>query len=498
MYYVARLTFLLLLATAVALRAAEPAVWGFEQVRALAAARAAAPYKYDVPPLPPSLAKLSYDDLRCIEFNANRAIGRAENLPFRLMMYHLGGPLQREGVSLHLVEERHAVPLLFDPQMFHYHQVPVKLAELTNTLDFAGFRVLNQLNQPGKFDELISFLGASYFRALGKRQFYGTSARGLAINSCCEEQEEFPRFVAFWIERPQTNATCISFDALLDSYSVSGAYHFTVTPGADTTVDVRCVLFARRPLLRYGLGTLTSMFWFGENTDNRPADFRPEVHDTDGVLLARGDDTWVWRPLRNTPCLQEERLFARHPKGFGLLQRDRRYTSYEDIEANYHKRPSVWVEPIGDWGFGYVMLAELTTANEYGDNIVAYWQPGAELKPDAPLEAAWRLHWYLDNHAWPPLARTVNTFISGRRVVLDFVGGELSFDPADEPVPDIKLQQGVLRGLHVQYNPEIRGWRVGFEVQNTMAGRVETLQVTLRDRTGRAVSETWTYPLVTH
>ena len=497
MYFVARLFFLFATAAVVSLRAADPA-WNFDQVCTQAAARAAMPYQESATLLPPPRERLSYDELRCIEYDANQSVWRAENLPFRLMMYHLGGPLQKQGVSLNLVENDQGRPLPFDAKTFLYHQIPVNTAELTNTLGFAGFRVLHQLNQPGKFDEIVSFLGASYFRALGKGQFYGTSARGLAVNSCCEEREEFPRFVAFWVARPEANATNIVIDALLDSVSVCGAYHFNVIPGADTIVDVRCVLFARRPLARYGLGTLTSMYWFGENTVDHYGDFRPEVHDTDGVLLARGDGLWVWRPLRNPPYLQEERLTARHPLGFGLLQRDRRYTSYEDIEANYHKRPSVWVEPVGDWGFGYVMLAELPTWNEYGDNIVAYWQPSFELKPGAPLEAAWRLHWYMDNPAWPPLARTVNSFVSGHRVVLDFAGRGLLTDPKSEPVPDITVSQGRLQGLHVLVNPEIRGWRVGFEVRDTMAGKLTTMQVVLRDKAGCALSETWTYPLVTH
>ena len=467
-------------------------------MRELAAERAAVPYQESTAVLPPSLDRLCYDEMRCIEYDASQAIWRAENLPFRLMMFHLGGPLHKQGVSLNVVANGHAAPLPFDPKAFCYHQIAVNTAELTNTLEFAGFRVLNQLNKPRKFDELISFLGVSYFRALGRGQFYGTSARGLAVNSCCEEKEEFPRFVSFWIAQPAADATNIVIDALLDSISVCGAFRFTVQPGEDTIVDVRCVLFARHPLTRYGLATLTSMYWFGENTVNHQGDFRPEVHDTDGLLLARGDGSWLWRPLRSPQSLQEQRLLARHPRGFGLLQRDRRYTSYEDIEANYHKRPSVWVEPVGDWGQGYVMLAELPAWNEYGDNIVAYWQPSAELKPGAPMEAAWRLHWYTDNPAWPPLARTVNSFVAGRRVVLDFSGQGLSFDPEDEPVPDITLDQGKLHGLHMLVNPEIRGWRVGFEVLDTVAGKPVMLQVVLRDKTGRALSETWTYPLVTH
>ena len=491
----------LFLMEAVSLRAADSVsnvVSNFEQVRALAAARAAIPFDESRTPLPPSLDRLFYDDLRCIEYDNNQAIWRTDKLPFRLMMYHLGGPLQKQGVSLNVVENSKVSPLPFSSQMFLYHQVPVNTNELSEMRDFAGFRVLNTLNKQRKFDELISFLGVSYFRALGRGQYYGTSARGLAVNSCCEEKEEFPRFVAFWITKPDAGATNLVIDALMDSISVCGAYRFTVQPGEDTVVDVKCVLFARHPLTRFGLGALTSMYWFGETTVNHQGDFRPEVHDADGLLLARGDGSWVWRPLRNPPALQESRLLARHPRGFGLLQRDRRFTSYEDIEANYHKRPSVWVEPVGDWGQGYVMLAELPAWNEYGDNIVAYWQPSFELKPGTPLEVAWRLHWYMDQPAWPPLARAINSFVAGRKVVLDFAGGDLSFDPEVEPLPDITLDQGKLHGVHLLVNPETRGWRLGFEVLDTMAGRPVTLSVILRDKAGHALSETWTYPLVTH
>ncbi|MEI6212063.1 MAG: glucan biosynthesis protein [bacterium] len=492
------LSLILLVMLAIGSLRAEDTTSNFARVCELAAARAAAPFQESAAPLPLALDRLCYDDIRCIEYDQSQTIWRAENLPFRMMMYHLGGPLLKQNIALHMVANGQSAPVMFDPKMFLYHQIPVNTAELPNTLGFAGFRLLNPLNIPDKYDELISFLGVSYFRALGKGQIYGTSARGLAVDSCCEEKEEFPRFISFWVSRPAANATNIVIDALLDSVRVCGAYRFTVQPGEDTIVDVQCVLYARHKLTRYGLGTLTSMYWFGENTVNHQGEFRPEVHDADGLLLARGDGTWYWRPLRNPASLQEQRLLAKSPLGFGLLQRDRRYTSYEDIEANYHKRPSVWVEPVGDWGFGYVMLAELPAWNEYGDNIVAYWQPSAALVPGKPLEAAWRLHWYMDNPVWPPLARTINSFVAGRRVVLDFAGGRFNRKSTGEPVPDITLDQGKLHGLHLLANPEIQGWRLGFEVLDTIAGKPVSVQVVLRDKAGNPLSETWTYPLVTH
>jgi glucans biosynthesis protein len=485
-----------LLASAV-LRAAGPG-WDFEQVRKLAAERASRPFDDPPPALPSCLTTLGYDELRCIEYRREQAIWHAENLPFRLMMYHLGGPHLPHGVALNVVAGGESRPLPFQPSYFLYHEIAKKVlpSDLTNVTQFAGVRALCRLNAPDRFDELISFLGASYFRALGRDLVYGSSARGFYIDRNGAEPEEFPRFVAFWADRPAPGDNRLDFLALLDGASVCGAFGFRVTPGEDTTVAVRAALYARRPLSRYGLGPLTSMYWHGETGTNRFGDFRPEVHDADGLLIQAADGSWIWRPLRNDPCLRVAEYPLPAVRGFGLLQRDRRYTSYEDIEARYHRRPSVWVEPGAGWGAGRVRLLEWPTHTEYADNIVACWQPDRPLEPGRPQEVFWTLHWYADNPAWPPLARAVNSFVTGRRVRLDFAGPGL---PADDrgpaPLADIVTDNGRVSGLHVTRGADTGWWRAGFDVVPDEPWRCNEVQAVLRDAAGRALSETWTYQL---
>ncbi len=470
------------------------ASWDFAQVRDIAAARASAPYDDRTPALAPSLAGLSYDQMRCIEFVREKAIWYADPLPFRLMMYHKGGALA-QGVALSLVQGDQAKPLPFAPDYYLYHQVPVVVSELGTNTDFAGFRVLAPLNGPGRWDELISFLGASYFRALGRGHVYGTSARGLSVNAAYGGPEEFPRFVAFWVHRPEPGSAALDIDALMDSPNVTGAYAFRITPGTDTTIRVRAVLFARRRVSRYGLGALTSMFWHGENSPSRCGDFRPEVHDADGLLVAMSDGSWVWKPLKNEPVLRATEIADSHPRGFGMLQRDRQYLNYQDLEALSHRRPSVWVEPQGDWGEGMVRLAELPSNDEFTDNIVAGWQPATSLVPGHPFEAAWVLHFYTENPAWSPLARVINTYVMGHRVLIDFNGPGLSSDPLEQPQVEIASDNGPIQKLHVTLNTEAGGWRIGFDAPPADPARLVNLRAVVRDPAGRALSETWMYRL---
>lgn len=489
-----RFYFLVLLSVATALRAADGA-WTFDRLCTMAAERAAAPYHDDSTPAPATLARLSYDDLCNIAYRHDAAIWRTEKLPFRLMMYFPGG-LHSQSVSLNLLEDGQARHQSFDPALFDFRQVVVATNEISATLDYAGFRVHHELNRPGVFDELISFLGASYFRALGKGQTYGASARGIALRPAAGSAEEFPRFTAFWVERPERKADELRLFALLDGPSVCGAYQFVLKPGEDTTVQVRAVLFARKELTNHGIGTLTSMFWHGKNSPDRCGDFRPEVHDSDGLLVADGDGTWRWRPLQNVAAVRDTNLPLGHLQGFGLLQRERHFSSYQDTEALYHHRPSVWVEPTGDWGAGRIRLTELPAHGEYGDNVVACWEPVQPLIPGKPLNAAWTLHWFMEDHMQPTMARCVNTFVAGRRVLLDFAGGELR-GTDDKPVAaDVSFDNGAIRNLHVIATPDVGGWRVGFDVVPAETNRMSALTVTLRAATGgRILSETWMYQL---
>ena len=459
---------------------------------------AAAPYQAPDHTLPHALQKLNYDDLRNIRFDPKAAIWRMERLPFQLQFFHRGGP-QAGRIAVNCIEDGRVEPISFSKNLFNYSQVQLE-GRLPDDIDFSGFRIHYPLNSIEYLDELVAFQGASYFRALGKGLHYGISARGLAINVTGQTPEEFPEFTEYWIEKPDSRADRITLYALLNSVSLTGAYQITLIPGQDTVMEITAILFARRTVDGLGAAPLTSMFWFGENSSSHHGDFRPEVHDSDGLLIHTGANEWLWRPLSNEGRIKISCFSDEAPRGFGLFQRDRAFANYEDLEAFYQNRPSVWVEPGSDWGKGEIRLVELPTNTEYADNIVAYWMPAVPLTPEKPLEFSYRLHWFTDNPALPPLAHTVATRIgtgarssSGKKFVLDFsqIPG-LSPRNADDILPVISLTNGRLNGAHLQHNGPDNTWRVFFEVDPVDPSLPVEIRCFLQS-TGIPRSETWTY-----
>src|SRR5690606_28306652 len=193
------------------------------------------------------------------------------------------------------------------------------------------------------------------------------------------------------------------------SSDLAGAYRFVVQPGEQTLVDVEAKVYLREPVGKLGVAPLTSMFFFGENSPERPPDFRPEIHDSDGLLLNDGTGEWLWRPLENPRTLTVSSFRLVSPKGFGLLQRDRDFANYQDLETRQETRPSAWVTPAGDWGTGHVELIEIPTLQDIHDNIVAFWVPDALPPPGEPFEFAYRLSWYGNDPQRPPGGRAVAT-----------------------------------------------------------------------------------------
>ncbi|MFP2912646.1 glucan biosynthesis protein, partial [Pyxidicoccus sp. 3LFB2] len=389
-----------------------------------AKALAARPYQEPRQALPEAYARLSYDAYRDIRYRNDKAWWRDEGLPFQAQFFHPGF-LYPAPVVVNVVRDGQAEPVRFSPELYTYGSL-VPAPPLAKADGFAGLRVTHPLNREGHFDEVLSFLGASYFRALGQGNVYGLSARGVAIDTALPRPEEFPSFRELWLERPAPGADRVVVHALLDGPSVTGAYRFTLVPGARTVLEVEVTLFARKAVEQLGLAPLTSMYAFGENDRGSSEDFRPEVHDSDGLFVWTGEGEQLWRPLQNPTRLSVSSFRARAPRAFGLLQRDTVFSSYEDLEARYELRPSAWVEPVGDWGPGTVRLVELPTPNEFHDNIVAFWVPDAPLKPGTPLKAAYRLHWGAVS-PWPATASfvTATRIAAGdtagaRRFVLDF------------------------------------------------------------------------------
>jgi glucans biosynthesis protein len=355
------------------------------------------------------LRSLTYDDYRRIVFKPEAAIWANSALPFQLQLFHPGF-LHTRPVGLHLVSDGMARRLAFTTDLFNYHDSPVDVGQL-NASGYAGFRVHHPINTADRYEEFLVFLGASYFRGVGKDQFYGLSARGLAVNTVGEGDEEFPVFSDFWIERPDAGSDEVIIHALLDSPSVTGAYQFTVLPGDQTRIEVDAHLYPRRDRPRVGIAPLTSMFLFDATNRTLVDDFRTAVHDSDGLYIHQANGERIWRPLANPPSVDVSSFGTTdtQPKSFGLLQRHQAFDRCNDNEARYDKRPSLWIEPLGDWGTGHVELFEIPTVVEYQDNIVAYWQPLEGLQAGKEYHYRYRMHWGDVSPFEPTQGRVIET-----------------------------------------------------------------------------------------
>jgi len=475
----------------------------FETVAAKARQLAGQPYKAPSQQLPRELRELTYERYREIEFRPERSPWRNTKGPFELSFFHEGMVFDQP-VRINEVVGNDVREFRFDPSAFNYGPHKVDAGKLKG-LGFAGLRILYPLNGKRK-DELASFLGASYFRALGKDQWYGLSARGLAVDTALNSGEEFPRFVEYWIERPGPNDKEITLYALMDSRRMSGAYRFVIKPGAETAMEVKARLFLRENVTKLGLAPLTSMYLFGENQPSQNTDFRPEVHDSDGLSIHLGTGEWVWRPLVNPKRLLVTSFASTNPLGFGLMQRDRSFDNYQEIGAWYERRPSGWIEPRGNWGSGRVELVQIPTPDETNDNIVAYWVPDIPPRPKQPFDYEYRLLWQRDGEARPPLSWVTQTRLgqgltrksddTSFSLVVDFEGPALKRLAAETRVDAVVSADAnaELLKTSVQRNEATGGWRMTL----TMRRKEETKPVEMRGylRNGNTtLSETWSYIL---
>ena len=461
---------------------------GFESVQSRARDLANKPYvAQSRENLPAWMNELTYDQRRDIRFNPNQALWSTEKLPFRAMFLHPG--LSPESVTLNEFTSSHQQQIRLSEAFFNYGPLILKHGDLPADGGFSGFRIHAPLNRPDFYDELVVFQGTSYYRALGKNQHYGLSSRGIAVNTGIEgtdgsegPKEEFPSFREFWLRKPQENDTQAVFYALLDGPSYSGAYQFKVAPGNTTIVDVKAVLFARSAVQRLGIAPMSSMFWFGENSRRRFDDFRPEVHDSDGLSIRTGSGERLWKPISNDSGKLDFTFFDMDKcDGFGLLQRDRRFSAYEDGEAAYNQRPSLWIEPTSDWGSGRVMLMEIPTTSEHHDNTVAMWEPARTPQPGDRVEFSYRQHWTMDEDPSQADGHVVATRTGicigqpeQRTMTVEFVGNALS-QPSDIPLTPLVQAVGAgadrvkIQGVTVQSMPEGR-YRVAFQIAPSAEG----------------------------
>ncbi len=472
------------------------AAFGFNDVRALAEGLAGSNYQANDLVLPEKLRSLDVPTYQQIKYRDEEALWRDDHSRFRVVFRHLGSYYTRP-IRVNVVDRGHVLEVPYRQELFDYGAEGFS-QDLPPDLGFAGLTLHYAEDGPVHFPEIATFHGASYFRLLGRDQQYGLSARGLAVDTALPKGEEFPLFREFWLEKPAPGADEIRLYALLDSPSITGAYEFTLHPGVVAVAEVKSVLFPRRGIEKLGIAPLTSMFMFGENKGRQFDDFRPELHDSDGLLINNGSGEWLWRPLSNHKTLQISAFLDENPRGFGLFQRDLNFEHYQDLDDRYHKRPSTWVEPTSPWGPGHIELIEIPSDHVDNDNVVAFWVPDAPAEVGRPIELSYRLHSQLDQPRRPPLGRVEATRIGpsqgngGRRFVLDFKGGRL-----DELAPDanlraiVKAHQGELGPVELRHNRELGGWRLAFDLFPN--GEPLCEMRALLDLNQEEVTEIWTY-----
>ncbi len=460
---------------------------------------------------PEALRALNFGQYQQIQQKRENYFWNASNTPFQLKFNHLGMQFNTP-VNIHEIDAQGVRDVSFDPATFDYGTLGLD-ASVLEGLGFAGFRVLHAINNPDKRDdEIASFLGATYFRMVGRGQVYGASARGLAIDTAQPTGEQFPRFTDFWISRPSSRDDFLTVYALMDSPSVTGAYRFVIRPGEDTVADVRAQLYFRNSVAKLGIAPLTSMFLYGSNQPSATPNFRPEIHDSDGLAIRSGSEH-IWRPLNNPRRLSVSSFQVDQLRGFGLMQRGRGFGRYEDLDDRYELRPSVWVEPMGEWGKGRVELVEIPTADETNDNIVAFWVPAEVPAIGEPLQVEYRLHWTRNdiafhdpNLGWVAQTRRSPGEVRGDNLIrrpdgtiafqIDFRGTVLEdLDPATPVVADASSNGNAeIVQATVVRNPVTRGYRLSLRIKPKDPAKAVELRAFLKAGE-MTLSEVWSYQL---
>jgi glucans biosynthesis protein len=456
--------------------------------------------------LPGVIASLDWDQYEAVRFRRRHALWADDGLAFRVEFFPRG-LYYRDRVRMYEVVGGQAREIGFRSDWFELKARGLAVSALPQDLGFAGFRLYFHTDWNA---DLAAFLGASYFRAVSGTKQYGLSARGLAIDTGLPRPEEFPVFKAFWFERPDKGSYLVTVYALMDSPSVAGAYRFTIAPGPSLIMDVDAALYPRREIERLGVAPMSSMFLCGENDHRIDDDWRPQIHDSDGLALWTGAGERIWRPLVNPGNIRVNSYFDLDPQGFGLMQRDRNFDHYQDDWAFYERRPSLWVEPRKvanrGWGKGAVQLLEIPSNDETRDNIAAYWRPAGKPQPGQELLFAYRLHWSSKGFRDPGVAHVAATRtgiggILGRkrtyfswRFVVDFAGGDLKLPGKKSEVePVITASRGLIELSSARPLEEIAGYRAMFDLK-PVDDSVEPVDLRLYLRLGaQTLSETWSY-----
>jgi len=474
----------------------------FAVLRKTAQSLAAKPYVEEKPPVPDVVSKIDFDVSQKIKFRPDKALWPHGEGPFPVRFFHLD-KFNALPVKINVVSGGLTRPVPYSPDDFDFGTTGLA-AKLPADAGFSGFRIMNG---PDQNTDWLAFQGASYFRSSGEENQYGASARGIAVDTGTSMKEEFPRFVEFWLEEPNKGQRSITIYALLDGPSLTGAYRFVATKQTGAIMDVDAELFIRNDIAQLGIAPLTSMYWYGENDRQSATDWRPEIHDSDGLALWTGKGERIWRPLIDPPSVLVNSFLDQNPKGFGLMQRDRDFVDYQDDGAFYNRRPSIWVEPKGEWGEGAVQLVEIPTQDEIHDNIVAYWKPKKPVKSGDQIKLAYRLYWQ-DRNPKPATetAHVISTRI-GRggvpgkpspqdkdswKFVIDFAGGSMAdMAPRFDITPVVTVSRGKVINPYVIKVVGTKTWRALFDVYAPGKQQID-LRCFLRFE-GKTLTETWLY-----
>ena len=480
--------------------------FSFEALKARARDLAKGPWQPPAPLQREVLEAIDYDAHGKIRFRTDLALWADGPGEFPVTFFHLGRYFQTP-VSMHVVADGTARRIVYDPA---YFDMPADSPahKLASGTGFAGFRFQEPRGGPldWRRNDWVAFLGASYFRAIGELYQYGLSARAIAVDTAVfGKAEEFPAFREVFFETPQAGADTVTVCALLEGPSLAGACRFRMRRGRDVVMDVEQALFLRAGVDRLGVAPLTSMYWYSEKAKPTAVDWRPEVHDSDGLALWTGAGERIWRPLNNPPRTIVSSFADERPRGFGLMQRDRNFDHYLD-GVYYDRRPSLWVEPEGDWGRGAVQLVEIPTDDEIHDNIVAMWVPAEPARAGAAYDLRFRLHWVADEPHPSPLARCVATRLGNggqagtvrpqgvRKFVVEFKGEPLTRLPKGVlPEPVLTASRGTFSNVRAEAVPnDVPGhWRAEFDL--TAAGPEPVEMRCYLRQGGSVLSETWLY-----
>ncbi len=456
------------------------------------------PYKAFEKRVDDGLAGIPYDQYsRAIVYKEDQALWRKDSVQFWLEPYHTAGSYYAYPVELNSVEAGQAIKIPYVAGAFEFI-APAKQPAAPAQSDFAGFHALAQIDKLGVFRDFLSFLGAANFRAIGSGQVFGVSARALSINTGQPAGEDFPLFRSFWIEHPKPTDQSLIVHGLLDSANAVGRFKFTVTPGYDTVIETEAVIYPRRRIAYAGIAPIASRFSFGPGVPPKRRDYRPRSHDSEALYIVNGAGEQIWRPLLNPERLQFSVFVDKGPKGFGLIQRERYFASYQDADQQYEKRPSLWIEPLGDWGEGSIDLIELPATDEINENIVCFWRPKDGLGPGIGHRFHYRMHWCwnppFDNKKAVVAQTRVGESKSGEAVfVVDFFNAQSCADCNGGPLTaDVTASVGDIRNKRLAATPAAGAvQRLRFEYAPSGGDPVD-LRAQLMVN-GKPVSDTWIF-----